>query len=253
MRKFFRGLSDQVDGIGGLGHRKQPGTVDSRHASRNLLLVPPRQLVPELLDALPAADPAAVHSRRDLRLINALMGNNRWFRRTLPRLITTGDRALELGAGTGDLAQALSQSGLRVDALDRCPPPPAWPNARSWHEANALTFDGYSAYPVFIGNLIFHHFSPDELASLGVTLNRTARLVVASEPARYRCFQFLFAVLAPLIGANHVTRHDAHVSIAAGFRGDELPRALGLDDVVWDCHVSVSIFGAYRLIARRRL
>ncbi|OYU98743.1 MAG: hypothetical protein CFE26_27060, partial [Verrucomicrobiales bacterium VVV1] len=70
----------------------------SRDATRNLPLVPPRQLVPELLDALPAADPAAVHSRRDLRRINALMGNTRWFRRTLPHLTTPADRALELGA-----------------------------------------------------------------------------------------------------------------------------------------------------------
>ena len=31
---------------------------------------------------------------------------------------------------------------------------------------------------------------------------------------------------APLLGANHVSLHDAHVSIAAGFLGDELPRAL---------------------------
>ena len=37
------------------------------------------------------------------------------------------------------------------------------------------------------------------------------------------------AFLAPLFRANRVTLHDAHVSIAAGFRGDELPRALGLD------------------------
>jgi hypothetical protein len=226
--------------------------VDSRHAPRNLPLVPPRQLVPELLDALPVADPAAVHSRRDLRRINTLMGNTRWFQRILPRHLSPDDRTLELGAGTGDLAQTLAGRGLCVDALDRCPPPSAWPRVRSWHEADALTFAGYSAYPAVVGNLIFHHFSPEELARLGATLNRTARLIVASEPARYRCFQFLFALVAPLIGANQVTRHDAHVSIAAGFRGDELPRALGLDPAIWDLRTSVSIFGAYRLVARRR-
>lgn len=226
--------------------------MDSRHATRNLPLVPPRQLVPELLDALPAADPAAVHSRRDLRRINALMGNTRWFQRILPALVKPGERALELGAGTGDLGRALSRPGLNFDAIDRCPPPPAWAATCSWHEGDALTFNGYSAYPIVIGNLIFHHFSSDELARLGASLNRTARLIVASEPARYRCFQHLFALIAPLIGANQVTRHDAHVSIAAGFRGDELPRALGLDPAVWDCRVSVSIFGAYRLVARRR-
>lgn len=211
-----------------------------------------RQLVPELLDALPHADAAALDSRRDLRRINFLMGNTRWFIRNLPRLIDRGDRVLELGAGTGDLGQALFRHGVHVDAMDLCPPPAEWPTARSWHEADALTFYGYSSYPVVIGNLIFHHFSSAELADLGAKFNHSARLIIACEPARYRCFQLLFSFIAPLLGANHVTRHDAHVSIAAGFRRDELARALGLEPAVWDCRVSISIFGAYRLIASRR-
>ena len=211
-----------------------------------------RQLVPELLDALPATDPAAVHSRRDLRRINMLMGNTRWFLRSLPRLIDQKERALELGAGTGELAEALSRQGVHVDAVDRCPPSIQWPATRAWHEADALKFNDYDSYCVVIGNLIFHHFSSTELAVLGAKLNRSARLIVACEPARHRCFQVLFAIIAPLIGANHVTRHDANVSIAAGFRRDELARALGLESPVWDCQSSTTIFGAYRLIARRR-
>ena len=181
------------------------------------------------------------------------MGNTRWFLRNLPRLIDQGDRVLELGAGTGDLGQALSPHGVQVHAMDRCPPPAAWPAARSWHEADALTFNEYSSYSVVIGNLIFHHFSSTELAALGAKFKPSARLIIACEPARYRCFQLLFSFIAPLIGANDVTRHDAHVSIAAGFRREELAVALGLDPAVWDCRVSISIFGAYRLIATRRL
>jgi len=216
------------------------------------MLVLHRQLVPELLDALPASDPEAVHSRRDLRRINTLMGNTRWFLRSLTSLIDSGDSTLELGAGRGDLAEALSRQGVPVDALDRCPPSIEWPSTRSWHEADALKFNDYSLYSVVIGNLIFHHFSTTELAVLGAKFNRSARLIVACEPARYRCFQLLFAIIAPLIGANHVTRHDANVSVAAGFRGDELARALGLEPAVWECQISTSVFGAYRLIARRR-
>jgi hypothetical protein len=55
-----------------------------------------------------------------------------------------------------------------------------------------------------------------------------------------------------LIGANHVTLHDAHVSIAAGFRGTELPRALGLDNKIWTWRHTTTIRGAYRLIAQRK-
>ena len=252
MRKFFGGLRDQINGIGGLRHGKLAGTVDSRRATRNLPLVFPRQLVPELLDSLPANDPAAQHSRRDLRRINAIMGNSRWVVSALRLCAPPGAVALELGAGCGHLGQSLTRRGLTVAALDRCPPPAHWPTHLTWHQADALKFAGYASYAVIFGNLVFHHFSAPQLAALGEKLNHGAHVIVACEPARYRVFQFLFALIAPLIGANSVTRHDARVSIAAGFRHDELPRALGLDPAAWDCDTSVSIFGAYRLVARRK-
>jgi hypothetical protein len=58
--------------------------------------------------------------------------------------------------------------------------------------------------------------------------------------------------VSPLFRANHVTRHDAHVSIAAGFRADELPRILGLEPSDWDCRCTTTVLGAYRLVAVRR-
>jgi hypothetical protein len=42
------------------------------------------------------------------------------------------------------------------------------------------------------------------------------------------------------------------VSIAAGFRGQELPAALGLDPAAWDIRCGTSFLGMYRLIAIRR-
>ena len=59
-------------------------------------------------------------------------------------------------------------------------------------------------------------------------------------------------MLSPLFGANHVTQHDAHVSIAAGFVGDELPRALGLEHRAWKFHCEATWLGGYRMIASRR-
>jgi len=231
---------------------KLRATLDTLLASRNLPLAMPRMLQPELLDALPPDDPAALHSRRDLRLVNRTMGNFRWFARTLPPLVLPGEPILELGAGTGELAHALHRHALALDSLDRCPRPAEWPVARTWHQADLAHFAAYADYPVIIGNLIFHHFSETELAALGAKLRSHARLIVASEPARRPIFQVLFATFAPLLGANYVTRHDARVSIAAGFRGDELPRALGLDPAHWDCRITTSFLGAYRLVALRR-
>lgn len=211
-----------------------------------------RSLQPELLDALPADHPAALHNRRDLRLTNRAMGNFRWFARVLPPLVRPGERVLELGAGTGDLGRRLHRCGVALDGLDRWPRPEAWLAARAWHQADVETFRGYANYPVVMGNLILHQFSDAALAALGEKLRATARLIMFCEPARRRLSQFLFATAAPLLGANYVSRHDARVSIAAGFRGDELPRALGLDAGAWDCRVTTTFLGAYRLIAVRR-
>ena len=211
----------------------------------------PRQLQPELLDRLPAEHPDALHSRRDLRVINALMGNHRWLERTLAAALCKGDRVLEIGAGTGELGRRLAAAGRPADGLDLAPRPPGWPADRDWHSANLLSFDGYGRYDAVVGNLIFHHFTDAELAALGRALGDSVRVIVACEPARSRFSQGLFALMAPLFRANRVTRHDAHVSIAAGFRGEELPRQLGLDATAWNCHCRTTARGAYQMVARR--
>ena len=211
-----------------------------------------RTLQPELLDSLPPDHPDALHYRRDICRLNGLMGNFRWFRAKLPKLLHPGERALEIGAGDGTLGAALAEAGVSYDGLDLWPRPAQWPHDVAWHRTELLSFAGYADYPVVFGNLILHQFSDDDLTALGASLGRTARLIIANEPARGRYFQFLARRANTLIGANHVTLHDAHVSIAAGFRGDELPRVLGLDKKIWTWRCTTTLRGAYRLIAQRR-
>jgi hypothetical protein len=211
-----------------------------------------RTLEPEILDSLPPDHPDALHNRRDLRLINQLMGNHRWLARALPPLLRPGETALEVGAGTGELGLRLLARGVPVDGLDLWPRPAHWPAARQWHSTNLLTFPGYAAYAAVFGNLIFHQFSDAELAGVGAALRSHARIILACEPARHRTSQKVYRVLAPLLGANHVSRHDGYVSIAAGFVADELPRLLGLDPAEWDCHCHITVRCAYQMIAIRR-
>lgn len=211
-----------------------------------------RRLQPELLDSLPHDHPDALHNRRDLRLTNHAMGNHRWFCRVLPGRLRPGEKTLEIGAGTGELGRRLTRHGVFVDGLDRCPRPVDWPENQRWHEADLRSFDGYPAYAAVIGNLIFHQFSSTELGTLGEKLRGTARVILASEPARRRVSQILYRVFGPMLGANHVSLHDAHVSIAAGFLDDELPRALGLDPTAWDVRCTTTALGAYRMIAIKR-
>ena len=211
-----------------------------------------RSCEPELLDGLPFDHPDAVHSRRDLRIVNRFMRSARWFGRTLPGLMRPGEPVLEVGAGTGELGLLLNSRSVALDGLDLCPRPARWPAGRAWHRADLRTFPGYGAYPVVIGNLIFHQFSDPELAALGRTIRAGARLVVASEPLRSRLSQRMMAAVAPLLGANHVTLHDARVSIAAGFLGRELPEALGMDPALWEVTCSSALPGIYRMVALRR-
>ena len=211
-----------------------------------------REIQPELLDSLPADHPDALHNRRDLHLTNQLMGNYRWFARTLPIHIRPDESVLELGAGTGEMGCRLHKAGIAVDGLDFWPRPINWPGASEWHREDLLKFKRYERYPVIVGNLIFHQFRSEELTLLGAKLNRSARLILVSEPARRRFSQIAFAGIARFAGANHVSRHDAHVSIAAGFCDEELPQQLGLSPVEWEWTCFSTLFGAYRMIATRR-
>ncbi len=214
--------------------------------------MPTRIVQPELLDALPHDHPEARHNRRDLRLTNVFMGNHRWLARTLRAHGRPSDPILELGAGTGELALRLQRQGWQVDGLDVCPAPDAWPAGARWHRTDLRSFAGHDDYDTVYGNLIFHQFTADELRALGARLQARTRLLLACEPARRRQSQWLYRLLSPLFGANHVTRHDAHVSIAAGFLGDELPRLLGLDAGSWAWRCATTGRGAYRMIAWRR-
>ena len=187
-----------------------------------------RTLQPELLDSLPPEHPDALHNRRDIRLINRMVGNYRWLERTVPSLLRPAEAVLEIGAGTGELGLRLTRRGVSIAGLDLWPRPKSWPSDRPWHCEDLRTFDRYGDYAVIVGNLIFHQFSDSDLAALGTRLGRSARVIVACEPHRRRISQILYRAFAPLLGANHVSRHDAHVSIAAGFRAGELPHQLGL-------------------------
>lgn len=211
----------------------------------------PRHLQPELLDTLPPQHPDAIHSRRDLRMLNRVMGNHAWFLRMLPPRVQRGERVLEIGAGTGELARSLNQRGVTTDALDQIPKPEAWPANSRWHVSDLRQFDRYSDYAIVIGNLIFHHLDDHELKQLGEILRAQARIIAACEPARSRTSQWMLRCFGPLFGANRVTLHDGHVSIAGGFSGSELSDALGLFAPAWKIEYSRSAFGGYQMIATR--
>ncbi len=205
-----------------------------------------RNVQPEILDSLPADDPAARRSRRDLRLINALMGNFRWVERRL-RSQQPETPVIELGAGEGRLLKRLSALGFRTKGIDLAPRPADLPDDVIWEQQDLFdgaNFDGAT----IVATLFLHHLDQDALTQLGCLLSG-ARALIFSEPSRSRMSLAGGYVMFPFV--NHVTRHDMIISIRAGFRGGELRRALRLDDR-WEVHEETGLLGACRLFARKR-
>ncbi|HEX9782528.1 MAG TPA: hypothetical protein VGA56_07315 [Opitutaceae bacterium] len=216
-----------------------------------------RVVQPEKLDQLPGDHSDAMRSRRDLMMINRIMGNWRWLEQQLAARAREGDSILELGAGDGAfgcwLLRRMRDSGMKVrlHGLDLARRPEFWPERWPWTQADLLTYGGYDDCDVLIANLTLHHFHAAELAQLGRRLSNRVRLLLASEPARGR-FHVLQARGLGFFGVNHVTRHDAPVSVVAGFKGDELHSWLGLEESKWIVSVETTFGGAYRLVAERR-
>jgi hypothetical protein len=212
----------------------------------------PSQLPPEILDGLPPSAAEAVASRRDLRWFNSALGNWRWIERVVPALNPGNDSILELGAGTGELAQVMIAAGAKWNGLDRAPQPTNWPDAGRWLQDDIFSFDRWAEFPVVVGNLIFHHFDPAQLAELGKKFNRHTRTLIVGDLTRGRAQELLFFCYARAVRANRVSLHDGALSIRAGFRREELPLLLGLDPGRWSWRVLQGQFCAYRLIAERR-
>jgi 2-polyprenyl-3-methyl-5-hydroxy-6-metoxy-1,4-benzoquinol methylase len=193
-----------------------------------------RRLVePELLDRLPAAHPDAVHSRNDLRRLNAAMRNVSHLAAPL-RSIDPPAHMMDLGAGDGSVslrvATRLEWRNTRITLVDRTPAVSA-ETLRAFHErgcpATVRVEDVLAGLPdgadVIITNLFLHHFQDEQLRRLLEAVARRCTMFVACEPRRA-----LRALLASrcvgALGCNAVTRHDAVASVHAGFASHELSR-----------------------------
>ncbi len=202
-----------------------------------------RCVQPEWLDHLDPEDPRASRSRRDLQRVNKVMGNAAILARALrkaqpphsppwPRLI------VELGAGDGTLLlQMLQRSTLQWQGgtilfVDRQnlvgTGTRAAFNALGWDvdtvEADAVTWLQHAPpgpIDLMIANLFLHHFHAQQLTMLLASAATRANLFVACEPRRsYRALAG--SALLGALGCNDVSRHDAVVSVRAGFADHEL-------------------------------
>jgi hypothetical protein len=100
--------------------------------------------------------------------------------------------------------------------------------ALGW-EAETITADAFDfleqakhqAVDVITANLFLHHFQYEKLTQLLLQAARITNLFVACEPRR-SALALTGSRLLWAIGCNQVSRHDAVVSVRAGFVGQEL-------------------------------
>lgn len=192
-----------------------------------------------------------------MRLLNHLMGNFRWFATVLRGIrLPPGSRVVELAAGDGSLGRYLfgripGAAGWACTGLDLCRRPARWPQPWDWERADLRESETIATAEVLIANHILHQFPDDALHQLGTKLPESVRLLLINEPVRRRLHLWQ-ARAAFLLGLNHVSRHDALVSIRAGFLGGELPILLGLSRDAWTWQIAQTPLGACRMLARRR-
>jgi hypothetical protein len=203
-------------------------------------MVAARRAEPEWLDDLAVDDPRAIHSRRDLRWLNAWMGQDRIMAAFLRE--TASDRRpmslLEIGAGDGAFMLAVRRrlgrrfSPATITLLDRQPVA-----TRAVGEAylqlgwrtRAVTSDVFEflsggddlGFDVITANLFLHHFDDERLARLLQLAAGRCDLFIACEPNR-SALALATCRLLWAIGCNDVTRHDALASVRAGFANQEL-------------------------------
>lgn len=198
-----------------------------------------RRITPELLDSLTPDDPAAQASRRDLRRLHPILGQiglwTRWFAQDYP--VRPPMSLADLGAGDGSLfGTVLLRSypkgghGARIFFVDRQPVVPE-STLSHLHRCNWLPtvvradavewLEESPPLDCALANLFLHHLDEPGIRRLFSTLIGRSVSFAAAEPRRGRLAWWAARSLG-LIGCHPVTRHDARVSVEAGFTGHEL-------------------------------
>jgi len=192
-----------------------------------------RVIEPEWLDALRADDPRAQRSRGDLRRLNCFMNSAGLIGRAL-RQFPAPKRVLDVGAGDGAFALRVATRrqwrNTELILVDRNGDiaAPVRDSFRAMHcsvefrRCDALSgLAQIGDVDVAFVNLFLHHFENLQLKQLLTKIASSCRIFVACEPRRTP-FTLFASRCVGLFGCNDVTRHDAVVSVRAGFKGNEV-------------------------------
>jgi 2-polyprenyl-3-methyl-5-hydroxy-6-metoxy-1,4-benzoquinol methylase len=187
-----------------------------------------RILQAELLES--ADSTLAERNLRDIARINRWFGGHRALLRVLKNLVDDPQRPfsiLDVGAGSGDMGQCIRRHypNATVVSLDH----------RSFHLRNAagprVAADAFhlpflqNAFDFVLCSSFLHHFPNHQVIELIAELRGFARkaLIVLDLERHPLAYHFL-PMTRSLFAWSALTVHDGPVSVAAGFRPNELAR-----------------------------
>ena len=184
-----------------------------------------RTLRPELLET--ADEALADRNLLDIARINRWFGGHRALVRVLKGLAPRGKpfSVLDVGAGSGDMGNCIRRrfQNATVVSLDH----------RKFHlrralgprvAANAFQLPFLpNAFDFVLCSSVLHHFGDHEVIKLIEQLRRVARgaLIVLDLERHWLAYHFL-PLTQQILGWSALTVHDGPVSVAAGFRSEEL-------------------------------
>jgi ubiquinone/menaquinone biosynthesis C-methylase UbiE len=193
-----------------------------------------RVVTEELLDEHDAPREDMERSLRDLRRFNRWAGGTRTYLRLLHRFAPDAKIVVDLGAGTADLLDALPANVMTI-GVDLNIKHLLYERNRSRAmrvvaDANQPPFRDASV-DVVTSSHFFHHFEPEENASILRGALRIARIGVMASDTRRNRLPFLFV---KLLGVFHlvgrITAFDAPASVARGYTAEEARRVGEMTD-----------------------
>lgn len=224
----------------------------------------------ELLDDAQLSLAAAWTSLEDLRRLNALLFGVRATLHPLKAWLRADPQAatvLELGTGSGQLAQVLARWAAREGhtvtmlALDLAPP--YLRLARRWNEAlgtpqvRLLAGDGLAlplatqSVDYVISSLFLHHLDEAALRALFQECRRVARRgLLMSDLWRHPLPFYLYKLFAePLLVRSPITRIDSTISFRRAYRPAEMARVVR--GLLPDAEIALH-FPSFRWVLRSR-
>jgi SAM-dependent methyltransferase len=201
-----------------------------------------RSLTRELMDDRSIGGAELRQALHQLRIINRLLGSARptiegieqlWRAAGCPASL----RILDIGAGSGDLSQAILRwaerhnIAIHIILVDIHPDTCAAAAAHHHAEPRVMVLCSdllhLALHPADIVTtaLFTHHFSPEELPHIYRAMARAARLgVVVNDLHRHILAWAAIWIATRLCSRNRMIRHDAPLSVQRGFTAADLRR-----------------------------